>query len=112
MKKNRFVKYLFDSIFGNPDKKDYQIYINGIHVRSISAGGLDKEFNSMEKFVFGDMVRFIPTGELLVFIKMDKNGVNAKLVDADGKHRTACSEDIMGRETERPSEYADTTIYT
>lgn len=26
----------------------------------------------MEKFVFGDMVRFIPTGERLVFIKTDK----------------------------------------
>ena len=64
----------------------------------------------MEKFVFGDIVRFIPTGERLVFIKTDKNGVNAKLVDADGKHRTACPEDLMGRETERAIEFIEDCI--
>lgn len=64
----------------------------------------------MEKFAFGDIVRFIPTGERLVFIKTDKNGVNAKLVDADGKHRTACAEDIMGRETERAIEFVEDCI--
>lgn len=64
----------------------------------------------MEKFVFGDMVRFIPTGERLVFIKTDKNGVNAKLVDADGKQRTACPEDLMGRETERAVKFIEDCI--
>lgn len=64
----------------------------------------------MEKFIFGDMVRFIPTGERLVFIKTDKNGVNAKLVDADGKHRTACPEDLMGWETERAIEFVEDCI--
>lgn len=60
MKQNRFVKYLSDEIFGNPfeeyrldgnytyreqynpDKKDYQIYINGIEVGSISPGELEQ----------------------------------------------------------------------
>ncbi|HFC8839103.1 TPA: hypothetical protein ACFU2Q_001907 [Neisseria subflava] len=38
MKKNRFVKYLSDSIFGEyaSTDKDYLIYINGIEVGSIS----------------------------------------------------------------------------
>lgn len=44
MKKNRFVKYLSDLIFGEHayTDKDYLIYINGIQVGSISPSELEE----------------------------------------------------------------------